>query len=207
MRVLDPIRHAPLYQWLAETLREDISQGVHQPGDVLPTEHELMRSYNLSTTTVRRAVRDLVLEGLIYRKAGKGTFVKRTRVEEHLSRLTSYAEEMHSRGIVPSFKLVCARQCIPPSEVNRALNLPSEQQAFYIERVLLGNGAPIALARGYWRSETGEHQAQHDLNRIALYKVVERVLHIPLVEADESISAAGDDYILYPRASCQLEGL
>ena len=190
---MSPTRHAPLYQWLAETLREDISQGVYNPGDVLPTEHELMRHYDLSSTTVRRAVRDLVLEGLIYRKAGKGTFVKRTRVEEHLSRLTSYAEEMRSRNIVPSFKLVCAKPCVPPADAARALNLSANQEAYYIERVQLGNGEPIALARGYWRRDIGEQLAQHDLDVIALYEVVENTLHIPLVEADESISAAVSD--------------
>ena len=188
-----PIRHAPLYQWLAETLREDISQGVYNPGDVLPTEHELMRHYDLSSTTVRRAVHDLVLEGLIYRKAGKGTFVKRTRVEEHLSRLTSYAEEMRSRNIAPSFKLVCAKLCVPPTDAARALNLPAEQKAFYIERVQLGNGEPIALARGYWRHDVGEQLAQHDLDVMALYEVLENELHTPLVEADESISASVAD--------------
>src|SRR3972149_2096576 len=129
-------RHAPLYHWLSETLREEIAQGLYKPGDALPAEHELMRRYNLSSTTVRRAVHDLAREGLIYRKAGKGTFVMRTRVEEHLSRLTSFSEEMHSRKIDPSFRLVDAKRCVPPAEVARILDLPSDQEAYYIERVL-----------------------------------------------------------------------
>jgi len=174
-------------------LREEIAQGVYKPGDALPTEHDLMRRYDLSSTTVRRAVHDLVREGLLYRKAGKGTFVRRTRVEEHLSRLTSFLEEMRSRDIIPSFKLVCAKPCAPPPEAARALNLSLDQEAYYIERVQLGNGEPIALAQGYWRSDIGEQLAQHDLNVIALYEVLENALHIPLVEAEESISAAVAD--------------
>jgi GntR family transcriptional regulator len=190
---LGPLRHAPLYRWLAETLRDDISQGVYGPGDILPPEHELMRRYDLSSTTVRRAVHELVREGWIYRKAGKGTFVRRTRVEEHLSRLTSFMEEMRSRNIAPSFKLVCAKPCAPSAEAARALNLSGDQEAFYIERVQLGNGEPIALAQGYWRREIGEQLAQHDFNLIGLYEVLESTLRIPLVEADESISAAVAD--------------
>jgi len=181
-------RHAPLYQWLSETLREDISQGLYKPGDALPTEHELMRRYDLSSTTVRRAVHDLVREGLIYRKAGKGTFVMRTRVEEHLSRLTSFSEEMHNRKIAPSFRLVNARRCVPAAEVARILNLAADQEVYYIERVLLGNGEPIALTKGYWRLEIGEQLAQFDLNQCGLYEVMEKTLRIPLVEAQESIS-------------------
>jgi GntR family transcriptional regulator len=191
--MLHPIRHAPLYKWLAETLREDISQGVYNPGDILPSEHELMRRYDLSSTTVRRAVHDLVREGWIYRKAGKGTFVKRDKVEERLLRLTSFAEEMQSRNIRPEFKLVCAKMLIPTDRVATSLEIPPRQKAYLIERIQLANGEPIALARGYWRCEIGEQLAQQDLDSIPLYAVLELTLHIPLVEADETISATVAD--------------
>jgi len=190
---MTPNRHAPLYHWLSETLRQEIMQGVYKPGDALPTEHELMRRYDLSSTTVRRAVRDLALEGLIYRRAGKGTFVKRTRVEERLSRLTSFAEEMRSRNLTPSFKLVSAKLAVASPEAAQSLGLQDGQNAFLIERVQSANGEPLALACGYWRSDIGEALAKHNLDEIGLYEVLERELNIPLTEADESISAAVAD--------------
>ncbi len=186
-------RFSPYYRWLEEVLRENIAQGIYKPGDALPTEHELMRQYKLSSTTVRRAVRDLVLEGWIYRKAGKGTFVKRAKLEERLARLTSFAEEMQSRNITPQFKLVRAETLVPPYDVRQALKLAPRQPAFLIERIQLANNDPIAVARGYWVYEIGEGLVRHDLNRIPLYEVVENDLHTPLVEADESISAASAD--------------
>lgn len=186
-------RFSPYYRWLEEVLREDIAQGVYKPGDALPTEHELMRRYKLSSTTVRRAVRDLVIEGWIYRKAGKGTFVKRNKLEERLGRLTSFAEEMQSRNITPQFKLVRAEATVPPYEVRQALKLSPKQPAYLIERIQLANNEPIAVARGYWILELGEQLAKHDLNRVPLYQIVENDLHTPLVEADESISAASAD--------------
>ncbi len=182
-------RFSPLYRWLTEILRDEIARGLYQPGNALPTEEELMRRYDLSSTTVRRAVHDLAREGLIYRKAGKGTFVKRAKIEEHLLRLTSFAEEMQSRHIQPSFKLVQARSMVPPAEIARALKLAPQDRAFLIERIQLANGEPIALAQGYWHCDIGERLAQQDLSQVPLYEIVETVLHIPLVEADESISA------------------
>jgi len=187
---VSPTRYSPLYQWLTVTLREEISQGVYKPGDALPTEHELMRRYDLSSTTVRRAVQELVREGWIYRKAGKGTFVKRDKVEEYLLRLTSFAEEMQSRHITPQFQLIQAKALVPSSEVARALDLPAQQQVYLIERVQLANGEPIALAKGYWQYQIGEQLAQQNLNNIPLYTTVENKLHTLLIEADESISAA-----------------
>jgi GntR family transcriptional regulator len=182
-------RFSPYYRWLAETLREDISQGIYKPGDTLPTEHELMRRYVLSSTTVRRAVQDLVREGLIYRQAGKGTFVKRSKIEEHLLHLTSFAEEMQSRNIKPNFKLVQAKSLVPPTDIARVLGLARQEQVFYIERIQYANRELIALAQGYWRGDIGEKLAQQDLNEISLYETLEQQFHIPLVEAEESIGA------------------
>ena len=190
---MPPTRFSPYYRWLEAVLREDIEQGVYKPGDALPTEHQLMRGYKLSITTVRRAVHDLAREGWIYRKAGKGTFVKRNKLEERLARLTSFAEEMLSRNITPQFKLVSAEESTPPTDVMRALKLPPKQKPFLIERVQIANNESIALARGYWIPEIGERLAQSDLNRISLYEIVEQHLHIPLTEADESISASVAD--------------
>jgi GntR family transcriptional regulator len=190
---LTPARVPPYYRWLEEILREEIVQKSYKPGDALPTEHELMRRYNLSSTTVRRAVHDLVREGWIYRKAGKGTFVKRNKLEERLARLTSFAEEMQSRNIVPQFRLIRAIPVIPSAHVARLIKVAPNQKAYLIERVQIANGEPIALARGYWSEAIGEQLVQQDLHRIALYEIIEQQLHISLVEADESISAAVAD--------------
>lgn len=186
---MSPARYSPLYHWLAETLREQIAEGSYKPGDALPTEHDLMRRYALSCTTVRRAVHDLAREGLIYRKAGKGTFVRRAKLEENLMRLTSFAEEMQSRHIIPQFKLVCADMVAPPTEVARALNLDAGALAFYLERVQIAEREPIAVARGYWVPDIGERLAEQDLNHISLYDTIEKVFGVPLIEADESISS------------------
>ncbi len=182
-------RFSPLYRWLTETLREEIAQGVYKPGDALPTEEVLMRRYDLSCTTVRHAVHDLAREGLIYRKAGKGTFVKRAKIEEHLLHLTSFAEEMQSRQLRPSFKLVQAESVVPSADIARALKLGPQDRAFLIERIQLANSEPIALAQGYWHCDIGEKLAQQDLAQVPLYEIVETMLHVPLVEADESLGA------------------
>lgn len=191
-----PNRFTPLYRWLAETLREDIQRGVYKPGDLLPTERELMQRYGLSSITVTRAVNELVREGWLYRRAGKGTFLKRAKLEERLARLTSFAEEMQSRQIVPQYKLIRAQALLPPPEIARALQLKPSTSVFLIERLHLVQNEPLALARGYWLYEIGEQLAARDLNKIPLYETVERELNVPLVEADESISAACADATL-----------
>lgn len=193
---MPPHRFTPLYRWLAETLREDIQRGVYKPGDLLPTERELTQRYGLSSITVTRAINELAREGWLYRRAGKGTFLKRDKLEERLARLTSFAEEMQSRHITPQYKLIHAQAVIPPTEIARALQLKPAAPVFLIERLHLAKNEPLAVARGYWLHEIGEQLATRDLNKIPLYETVERELGIPLLEADESISAACADATL-----------
>lgn len=95
----DPI---PLHYQLTNELRSDIKKGLWKVGEIFPADKELMERYGVSSTTVRRAVGQLVQEGFLERKAGKGTFLKRERVEETLGNLTGFFEEMRQHGFSPS---------------------------------------------------------------------------------------------------------
>lgn len=91
----------PLHYQLKTLIKRQIDSGALQPGDRLPTEQELCKRYQVSRTPVRQALTALVQEGIIYRRAGVGTFVTRDRervVEQpHLQLL---ANEAHSLEIL-----------------------------------------------------------------------------------------------------------
>lgn len=65
----------PLYYQVRIAIQKDILEGRLQPGDMLPSERALCEQYEVSSITIRRALRDLVQSGLIYRENGVGTFV------------------------------------------------------------------------------------------------------------------------------------
>ena len=65
----------PLYYQVRVAIESDIAEGRLRPGDMLPSERALCVQHNVSSITVRRALRDLVEAGLIYRENGVGTFV------------------------------------------------------------------------------------------------------------------------------------
>jgi GntR family transcriptional regulator len=73
---IDPRSGVPAYRQIAGRLRERISAGDLQPGDRLPSEADLMRSYSAARATVRQAVGLLRSEGLVYAEQGRGAFVR-----------------------------------------------------------------------------------------------------------------------------------
>ena len=82
----------PLYYQIRENLREKIHSQEYAPGSMIPTEAELCRLYGVSRVTVRRAVLDLVQEGLLNRGQGKGTFVADERIQRNLQQVTSFSD-------------------------------------------------------------------------------------------------------------------
>lgn len=75
MQHLDPMSPSPLYEQIKQILKQQIRSKKLKEGDLIPSENELCEQYNVSSTTVRRALRELVDEGFIRRRPGIGSFV------------------------------------------------------------------------------------------------------------------------------------
>ena len=91
----------PLYLLLQALLRQAINDQIVGAGAAIPTERDLAHAFQVSRITVRKAIDDLTSEGLLVRRRGAGTFVVAPRVEKSFSKLSSFSEDMISRGRVP----------------------------------------------------------------------------------------------------------
>jgi GntR family transcriptional regulator len=97
----DPRDSSPLYVQLARKLGQAIRDGRYQADEALPSERVLSESLDVSRVTARKAIDQLVDQGLIVRRRGSGNYIA-PRIEQPLSRLTSFSEELHQRGYTPS---------------------------------------------------------------------------------------------------------
>lgn len=79
-KVLDKKSPIPRYYQISEILKEAIYLGNHKPGDALPSERTLSRFFNVSPLCVRKSLELLVEEGIIEKKWGKGSFVKKNEL-------------------------------------------------------------------------------------------------------------------------------
>ncbi len=81
----------PLYYQLKELLKSHIELGILKPGDCVPSERELVETYEISRPTVRQAINELVVEGLLTREKGRGTFVSVPKIKQwFLESLSSF---------------------------------------------------------------------------------------------------------------------
>jgi len=76
--VLDLKKPVPLYQQVADSIRSEISSGKMAAGEQLRSHRELAKRFEVSLITIKRALNDLIREGVLYSRAGKGTFVQDT---------------------------------------------------------------------------------------------------------------------------------
>jgi GntR family transcriptional regulator len=139
----------PLYLQLTRRIAEAIERGALKPGQSLPPERELASLTGLSRVTVRKAVHALVEAGRLVQRRGSGTFVapRVERVEQALSLLTSFSEDMERRGkTVRSVWLSRSLQAPSPDEM-MALGLTAHDQVARLERVRLADEVPLAIER------------------------------------------------------------
>lgn len=140
---------APLYLQLKKVIHDAVERGVIGPGDALPSERDIAIRADLSRVTVRKAVQDLVRGGILVQRHGSGTFVasKAGKVEQSLSRLTSFTEDMARRGMTVRSEWL-DRGVYPPSpEEMMALGLSASELVARVSRLRLADDRPLAIER------------------------------------------------------------
>jgi GntR family transcriptional regulator len=141
---LDESSALPLYQQLQRALRGAIENRVISPDDALPPERDLAEMLKVSRITVRKAIDELVEDGLLIRKQGSGTFVS-NRVEKNFAKLTSFSEDMRARGREPrSVWLNRATGTVTPEESLTLRSSPGTP-VLRFHRIRYADDAPMAL--------------------------------------------------------------
>ncbi len=132
----------PAYLQVAAHLKSEILAG--RLGGRLPPEAALVLGSKLSRITIRKGLDVLEKEGLVERKQGLGTFVRRT-INQELSQVQTITEVLLAKGIVPRIKVISFGAVVPPENVRRALQLNENDTLLLAKRLYLDNDEPVAL--------------------------------------------------------------
>lgn len=175
----------PLYHQLKEIFLEKIENEELKEGDMIPSENELQQIFDVSRATVRNAIQLLVNEGFMEKKKGKGTFVKRRKIEEQLPVLKSFTEEMIERDA--SKKVISVKYTKASPAISSHLGMSSDESVFSLKRLMVVDGKPLGILHSYIpaRYKLG---LDEDYTK-SLYRILEKK-GIRLKEAEQTIEAS-----------------
>lgn len=115
-------------------------------GDPIPSERALCERFGVSRMTVRQAVDALVADGTLRREQGRGTFVAPRRIDFEM-RLTTFGEEMRSRGMEPDTRVLFAGQVPATATIAESLQIDAGDPLHHLERVRSADGLPMSVER------------------------------------------------------------
>ncbi len=195
-RKLDP-GPVPLWSQIADHLRDAVRSGEARPGDKLPSEAEINTLYGVSRTTARSALDQLEREGLITRRAGKGSIVLPPRVDQPLKTFAGFADEMRARGLTPSYdtRAVTARPAT--SDAAAALRVRAGLSVTVVERLLYADGFPMATSQSWLSPDVlrGRAPTVEEMNAGSLYAWVEARCGVRIAGGEEHVHAANSDEV------------
>jgi GntR family transcriptional regulator len=144
---LDRESAAPLYARLKKLVAEAIAAGDLKEGDAVPSERDVADLLDVSRVTVRKAFSELVSDGVLTQRRGSGTYVSRPprRIEQPLSRLTSFTDDMRSRGLTTKAEWLDRSTGLPSPDEAIKLSISPAERVSRFHRLRRADGIPMAI--------------------------------------------------------------
>lgn len=180
----------PLYHQLFTLIKNEIQNGILKPGDLLPAESQLCSQYNLSRSTVRQALNQLVEENLVIRRRGKGSYVASRKLNRNLNHLYNFTEDMFELGLHPHSNVLENTIEEATSDIAEKLNLPEgKTKVFKLTRLRLANDEPLLLEITYIPLYLSPNIDNENFSRESLYNILKTRYNLNLHKAIETYEA------------------
>lgn len=178
----------PRYLQILKYFIGKIDNGDFKEGDKLPTEEEICNLFNVSRITVRQALNELAQGGYIVRRQGKGSFISLNKTKMQLNSLQSFSEEMLSKGLTPSTKLISVELCEPTIEIAEMLKIDLTIKLYSITRIRYANEVAMSLENVFVPFYLCPNIEKFDLTD-SLYKIFSQHYNLSITRASQSIEA------------------
>jgi GntR family transcriptional regulator len=186
---IDAESYVPFYMQIVDRVRELIKKNKLRPGQTFCSEGEVARALRISKMPVRQAFQKLKAEGLLVVAKGKRPVVGSGRAPWNFQQLRGFSEEMRSRGLTPSARLLSMSLGDPDLEVAQALKLTPGERVYRARRLRSVNGEPVAIVTSYLPARIFAGIDKQDLEKQSLYAIFENNYKRRLQWAEEVIGA------------------
>ncbi|MES9991419.1 MAG: phosphonate metabolism transcriptional regulator PhnF [Candidatus Thiodiazotropha sp.] len=134
----------PVYRQISQLLRQEI-QNFYDAGDVLPSEAELAQRFNVNRHTLRRAVDELVAEGLVVRRHGKGVYVLAPAIDYAINPRTRFTETLEALGVTTHSRVIRKQLVLASGGVATRLQLAEGCEVIFLETLREVEGKPFCV--------------------------------------------------------------
>jgi DNA-binding GntR family transcriptional regulator len=164
----------PIFEQIKSWIRLQIQQGVWPEHFQLKSETDLADAWGVSRGTIRKAITDLIGEGLLVRIHGRGTFVASGRLEQPLAeRLVAFSEDLISKSINFETEVMECSVILAPPRIASLLNITIADRVLVLKRVRSVAGAPLILLHNYVVYDLCPAIEQIDFHRYRLFETLE----------------------------------
>lgn len=183
--MLNPASPLPLYHQLADKLSSAISKGDWQPGDKLPSEQDLSRTYGIGRPTARQATEVLVRRGLAERRRGAGTFVKRVPSAVDLFTMSGTISSFRSSGHQLQTELLTPVERLVVNEADTE-NPFHDAEAYYFQRLGRLQTLPVLMEEIWLAPHVFPQLEQTPVGALPLSELVRRVYRLEPLDGEQS---------------------
>lgn len=141
--------HKPLYARIQEYIADLVLSGKLAPESKIQSERDFSEDLGVSRMTVRRALTDLVNEGLLERRHGSGTYVARPKVTYEAREMVNYVQAMQKRNVATGSQLIEFGEIVASRRLAELLELEIGDPIYRVVVLRLANRVPVILERGF----------------------------------------------------------
>jgi len=178
-RKVDRSSPVPLHFQIRALLIESIERGEVVPGAPLPPEKELANRYGVSLSPIRQAILDLVKEGVLYRRAGSGTFLREPPRTERVTVLGSFTQSLRDRGRDVEVVMLAQEKVKTPRRIEDLVG-PGTDEVVIVERLIVIDGEPSAILRSSLPADRFAGVASATLPNDSLYRHLDDLGVVPM---------------------------
>lgn len=179
----------PLYAQIQEYIAERILSGQLKPESKIPSERDLSEELEVSRMTIRKAITELVNEGLLERRHGSGTYVAKPKITYESGELINYVDVMKARNILTGAQLLEFGQIPASRRLAERLNVEIGYLLYRIILLHFANRIPVIVERDYYSCDRFPGLEQYNLEKTTSYDILTSAYKVKIKKVDQTFEA------------------
>ncbi|TDX48959.1 GntR family transcriptional regulator [Orenia marismortui] len=182
----------PIYYQIENLIRDKIENSEYATGEKIPSERELGEICGVSRMTVRKALDNLVNEGVLERRERQGTFVARDNLNQFPT-LVGVSEYIESEGMKANIKVINKELIKPDKSITKNLNLNSDEKVILVERLILADKRVCGFEQSYIPYPICPELLEVEIDQKSIYAMLRKNGHKPTKAKDQTSAILSND--------------